>query len=74
MLVEAVESLRLKIARLTLEQSLHCEEFITMGDWLRRHRAPRLDLGLTSPRVCRVAKIGGQNPLPSRNTAATILP
>ena len=34
MLVEAVESLRLKIARLTLEQSLHCEEFIAMGDWL----------------------------------------
>ena len=30
MLVEAVESLRLKIARLTLEQSLHCEEFIAM--------------------------------------------
>jgi hypothetical protein len=30
-LVDAVESLRLKIARLTLEQSLHCEEFIAMA-------------------------------------------
>jgi hypothetical protein len=73
MLGDAVKSLRLKIARLTLEQSLHCEEFIAMETgFVDTER--RVDLGLTSPRVCRPADIGGQNPLPSRNTPATVLP
>jgi hypothetical protein len=72
MLPEAVESLRLEIGRLTLEQSLHCEEFIAMGFADTERRA--LILVKASPRVCRLAEIGCQNPLPSRNTSATVLP